>query len=86
MRDGHALRNTEAREFEHLRRYISKTPRRDGEFHAWWGAQIRTLLFLDGDLRIPVTAENVGTIEQGLEKSGSSIDALEEDFTIRMSR
>jgi tetratricopeptide (TPR) repeat protein len=86
MRDGHALRNTEAREFEHLRRYISKTPQRDGKFHAWWSEQVRTLLFLSSDLQIAVTAENVGIIEQGLEKSGPSIDALEEDFTIRMSR
>lgn len=86
MRDGHALRNAEAKEFEHLRTCISTTPQRDGEFRAWWSKQIRTLLFPNCDIQIPVTAENVGTIEQGLEKSGHSIDGLEEDFTIRMSR
>jgi tetratricopeptide (TPR) repeat protein len=86
MRDGQALRNTEANDFERLRKHISQIPQRDGEFHAWWSEQIRTLLFLKLDPRTPVTADNVKSLEQGLEESGLRIDSLEEDFTIRMSR
>lgn len=85
MRDGQPLRKTAARDFEHLRQYMSETPQRDGEFRAWWSEQIRSLLFSNFDLQTPLTADNVGTVERGLEEGGQRIDVLEEDFAIRMS-
>ena len=86
MHDGQPLRETAAKDFERLRKYISEKPQRDGEFHAWWSQQIQNLLFSDVAPQTALTADNVGTVERGLKESGQLIDVLEEDFTIRMSR
>jgi tetratricopeptide (TPR) repeat protein len=86
MRDGQPLRETAAKDFERLRKYMSETPQRDGEFHAWWSEQIQNLLFSSVAPQTALTADNVGTVELGLKESGQLIDVLEEDFTIRMSR
>jgi tetratricopeptide (TPR) repeat protein len=86
MRDGQPLRETAAKDFERLRKYMSEKPQRDGEFHAWWGQQIQNLLFSSVAPQTALTADNVGTVERDLKQSGQLIDVLEEDFTIRMSR
>jgi tetratricopeptide (TPR) repeat protein len=85
MHDGQALRSTAARDLEHLRTYVSKTPERDGEFRAWWSEQVRDLLFWSLEPGSTLTAENLEIVERGLKESGPRVDVLEEDFTIRMS-
>jgi hypothetical protein len=86
MHDGQPLRETAAKDFEHLRKYMSEKPLRDGEFHAWWSAQIQNLLFSNVGPQTSLTADNIGIVERGLQESGQLVDVLEEDFTIRMSR
>jgi predicted Zn-dependent protease len=86
MYDGQPLRETAAKDFERLRKYMSEKPQRGGEFHAWWSGQIQNLLFSSVAPQTALTADNVGTVERGLKESGQLIDVLEEDFTIRMSR
>ena len=86
MYDGQPLRETAARDFERLRRYMSEKPQQDGEFHAWWGQQIQNLLFSNVAALTPLTADNIGTVERSLQESSRLVDVLEEDFTIRMSR
>jgi tetratricopeptide (TPR) repeat protein len=85
MHDGQPLRETAARDFEHLRKYMREKPQRDGEFRAWWSDQIQNLLFSNLAPQTSLTADNVGTVGRFLEESGQLIDVLEEDFTIRMS-
>jgi tetratricopeptide (TPR) repeat protein len=86
MHDGQPLRETAARDFEHLRKCMSEKPQRDGQFHAWWSEQIQNLLFSNVAALTPLTADNIGIVERSLRESGQLVDLLEEDFTIRMSR
>ena len=86
MHDGQPLRETAAKDFEHLRKCMSEKPQRDGQFHAWWRDQIQSLLFSNVAPQTLLTADNIGIVERGLRESSQLVDVLEEDFTIRMSR